>query len=144
LPSSHGKPGQRQGFVQGDVDIQKDESSVSETMGNRPRAPIHARCRYMHFTHYVYTRTNRIGIEMTKAKRIVTTAGNLVRQFSHYSDVALAEPVIVTRNGRPRNVLISVEEYERLKKRNQEAFMAADAPDELVADLKSYLRGKKR
>lgn len=81
---------------------------------------------------------------MAKPKRIVTTAGNLVRQFSHFSDMALADPVIVTRNGRPRNVLISVEEYERLKRRSHESFMAADAPGELVADLKSYLRGKKR
>ena len=38
------------------------------------------------------------------------TAGELVRQFSHYSDLALADPVIVTKNGRPRNVLISVDE----------------------------------
>jgi prevent-host-death family protein len=86
------------------------------------------------------------GVEhMTKLKPVVTTAGNLVRQFSHFSDVALADPVIVTRNGRPRNVLISVEEYERLKRRsNRESFMAKDAPDELVADLKSYLRSKKK
>ena len=49
---------------------------------------------------------------MATTDRVTTTAGDLVRQFSHYSDVALHRPVVVTKNGRPRNVLISVEEYE--------------------------------
>lgn len=71
------------------------------------------------------------------------TAGELVRQFSHYSDLALAEPVIVTKNGRPRNVLISVDEYERLKRRDRQVFLAQDAPPELMEDLRAYLRGEK-
>ena len=66
---------------------------------------------------------------------VTTTAGDLVRQFSHYSDVALGQPVVVTRNGRPRNVLLSVEEYERLKKRDQQAFTAADTPEHFLADI---------
>jgi prevent-host-death family protein len=74
---------------------------------------------------------------MKTAERIVTTAGDLVRQFSHYSDVALGQPVVVTRNGRPRNVLISVEEYERLKKRDQQAFLAADTPEHFLADIEA-------
>lgn len=72
---------------------------------------------------------------MAKTERITTSAGDLVRQFSHYSDLALAQPVVVTKNGRPRNVLISVEEYERLKSRDQQAFLAVDTPEELVADI---------
>ncbi|WP_233560032.1 type II toxin-antitoxin system prevent-host-death family antitoxin [Oleomonas cavernae] len=72
---------------------------------------------------------------MAKTERITTSAGDLVRQFSHYSDLALAQPVVVTKNGRPRNVLISVEEYERLKSRDQQAFLAADTPEEFVADI---------
>ncbi len=72
---------------------------------------------------------------MKPAESFVTTAGDLVRQFSHYSDVALARPVVVTKNGRPRNVLISIEEYERLKKRDQQAFLAADTPEQFVADI---------
>ena len=49
-------------------------------------------------------------MHMPKAKH-TATAGELVRQFSHYSDLALKEPVVVTKNGRPRNILLSVEEY---------------------------------
>jgi prevent-host-death family protein len=68
---------------------------------------------------------------------VSASAGELVRSFSHYSDVALSRPVVVTRNGRPRNVLISVEEYERLKERDQQAFSAADTPERFLADIKS-------
>lgn len=79
---------------------------------------------------------------MTKAKQVKASAGDVVRQFSHYSDVALKRPVIVTKNGRPRNVLISVEEYDRLKNRDQQAFLAADTPEEFIADMKAFLSGK--
>lgn len=72
---------------------------------------------------------------------ITTTAGDLVRQFSHYSDVALGQPVVVTRNGRPRNVLLSVEEYERLKKRDQQAFTASDTPEHFLADIELLAAG---
>ena len=80
---------------------------------------------------------------MPKAKQ-TATAGELVRQFSHYSDLALKEPVVVTKNGRPRNILLSVDEYERLKQYDRQAFLAEDSPPELIEDLKAYLRGKKR
>ncbi len=72
---------------------------------------------------------------MAKADEITTTAGELVRQFSHFSDVALSQPVMVTKNGRPRNVLLSVEEYRRLKRRDQEAFRAEDTPERFLADI---------
>jgi prevent-host-death family protein len=68
---------------------------------------------------------------------VTASAGELVRAFSHYSDVALSRPVVVTRNGRPRNVLISIEEYERLKQRDQLAFRAADTPERFLADIEA-------
>lgn len=81
-------------------------------------------------------------IGMAKAQH-TATAGELVRQFSHYSDLALKEPVVVTKNGRARNVLISVEEYERLKLRDRQVFLAEDAPEEFIADMEAYLRGER-
>jgi prevent-host-death family protein len=72
-----------------------------------------------------------------RKKRITATAGDLVRRFSHYSDVALVEPVVVTKNGRARNVLISVEEYERLRKRDRRAFFAADTPEYFLPGLEA-------
>jgi PHD/YefM family antitoxin component YafN of YafNO toxin-antitoxin module len=80
---------------------------------------------------------------MLKSKK-TATAGELVRQFSYYSDLSLKDPVIVTKNGRPRNVLLSVEEYERLMKRDRRAFLAADTPEEFIPQLEALARGKTR
>ena len=74
---------------------------------------------------------------MAAREGVVTSAGELVREFSHFSDLALAQPVVVTKNGRPRNVLLSVEEYERLKQRDQLAFRASDTPDHFLADIEA-------
>jgi len=57
------------------------------------------------------------------------------REFPRFSDVALSRPVVVTQAGRPRNVLISYREYERLIERDQRAFRAAETPDEFLEQL---------
>jgi prevent-host-death family protein len=78
---------------------------------------------------------------MPAPRKVTTSAAGLVRQFSHYSDVALAQPVVVTKNGRPRNVLLSFDEYERLKSRDQQAFMAAATPERFLRDLRELAKG---
>jgi prevent-host-death family protein len=72
---------------------------------------------------------------MSSSERILTSAAELVREFSHYSEVALSHPVVVTQEGKPRGVLISYDEYQRLVGRDQLAFRAADTPDEFLEDL---------
>jgi PHD/YefM family antitoxin component YafN of YafNO toxin-antitoxin module len=57
--------------------------------------------------------------------------------------VALAKPVVVTKNGRARNVLISVGEYERLKQRDQQAFLAGDTPERFLADIEKLARKRR-
>ena len=74
--------------------------------------------------------------------KYTATAGELVRQFSHYSDMALIEPVVVTRNGRPRNVLLSVREYERLKRRDRVVVKIEDLPEEFIPQLEAIARGE--
>jgi prevent-host-death family protein len=59
----------------------------------------------------------------------VSTA-DLVRNFGVLADKALAEPVTITKNGRDRLVLLSVEEYARLKRRDREAIRPTDLTDE--------------
>ncbi len=46
-------------------------------------------------------------------KRISTV--ELLRSFGAYSDAALMEPIVLTKNGRDRLVLISVKQYEMLQ-----------------------------
>lgn len=78
---------------------------------------------------------------METSRQVTATAGDLVRQFSHYSDLALVQPVVVTRNGRPRNVLLSIEEYERLQQRDQQSFRAADTPEQFLAEIEALATG---
>jgi PHD/YefM family antitoxin component YafN of YafNO toxin-antitoxin module len=46
---------------------------------------------------------------------------------------ALSEAVMITRNGRDRLVLVSAEEYRRLRRRDRQAIKAEDISDELLA-----------
>jgi prevent-host-death family protein len=52
----------------------------------------------------------------------------LLRNFSRLSDKALSEPVIITKNGRDRLVLVSIEEYSMLR----DMTGGASAPDSAV------------
>ncbi|WP_227254478.1 type II toxin-antitoxin system prevent-host-death family antitoxin [Frigoriglobus tundricola] len=59
------------------------------------------------------------------------SSGELQRKIGHIQDLALAQPVTITTNGRDRLVLLSAEEYRRLKRRDRqvmglEDFTAAD------------------
>jgi prevent-host-death family protein len=69
--------------------------------------------------------------------QIVVAARDMVRHFSRYSEIALSRPITVTKNGQPRCMLISIAEYERLKSRDQQAFLAADVPEEFLADIEA-------
>lgn len=57
------------------------------------------------------------------------------KNFGRYQDVALKEPVTVTRNGRDRTVLLSIEEYERLKRRDRRVMSLDDFTDEDIAAI---------
>ena len=46
-------------------------------------------------------------------------AGEVQRHFALWQDRALTRPVAVTSRGRPRIVMLSVEEYERLGRRDR-------------------------
>lgn len=62
-------------------------------------------------------------------------AAEFQRNIGHYQDVALTQPVAVTRNGRERTVMISVEEYRRLKRRDREVLLAEDLADADVTEI---------
>lgn len=56
------------------------------------------------------------------------------RNFGRYQDVALTEPVAITRNGRERVVVLSVDEYQRLKRRDRQVLGLDDLTE---ADLQA-------
>ena len=51
---------------------------------------------------------------------IEVSAAEFRRNIGRYQDLALRQPVAVIRNGRDGTVLISTEEYQRLKRRDRE------------------------
>ena len=55
------------------------------------------------------------------------------KQFGSLADKALIEPLTITRNGRDRLVLLSIEEYERLKRRDRWVVCLADFTDAEMA-----------
>jgi prevent-host-death family protein len=65
------------------------------------------------------------------------TSAEFQKKFDALSDQALTEPVTITRDGRDRLVLLSIEEYERLKRRDRRVVRLEDFTDEemaLIAD----------
>jgi len=54
------------------------------------------------------------------------TAADFQRNIGRYQDIAQRQPVAVTRNGRDSCILIAVEEYQRLKRRDREVVLIED------------------
>jgi prevent-host-death family protein len=67
---------------------------------------------------------------------IRVSAAEFQRNIGRYQDDALREPVVVTRNGRERTVLISTEEYQRLKRYDRQVLGLEDFSDADIALLK--------
>jgi prevent-host-death family protein len=57
---------------------------------------------------------------------ITITSVEFQRHFGRYQDEALKEPVSITRNGRERIVVLSAEEYNRLKRRDRQVMALRD------------------
>jgi prevent-host-death family protein len=60
-------------------------------------------------------------------------AAAVSKNFGAYQDDALREPVIITKNGRPRTVLIAYDDYVRLSKFERRVDLTTDLSDEEIA-----------
>ena len=78
---------------------------------------------------------------MSTAKFKQVTAVDAARRFSEINDTALKEPVVLTRNGRPRTVLLSVETFERFLANERSVFLAKDTPAEFLNQLQALADG---
>jgi prevent-host-death family protein len=61
----------------------------------------------------------------------ISTA-DFIKNFGVLADQALAEPVRITKHGRDRLVMVSAAEYDRLKRRDRQVFLAEELPDEVL------------
>ena len=62
----------------------------------------------------------------------VSTA-DFIKNYGTLADKALQEAVTITKNGRDRLVMISAEEYSRLKRRDRRVVKLEDFTDEEMA-----------
>jgi len=62
----------------------------------------------------------------------VTTA-DFIKNYGRLADKALSEPVTITKNGHDRLVVLAVEEYERLKRRDRRVIRAGELSEEEIA-----------
>ena len=65
----------------------------------------------------------------------VVSAVEFQRNFGMYQDRALVEPVVLTRNGRARLVVLSAEEYHRLRQADRQALPVSALSDAELARI---------
>ena len=63
------------------------------------------------------------------------TISDLQRQIGEIQDLALKEPVSITRNGREKYVFLSSEEYHRLKRRDREVLGVEELSEQDIRDI---------
>ncbi len=61
------------------------------------------------------------------------SSAQFLKNYGTISDKALVEAVTITRNGRDRLVLVSADEYARLKRRDRQALETGDLSREEMA-----------
>ncbi len=67
------------------------------------------------------------------------TATDFQKKIGLYQDMALKEPLAITRNGHEKIVVLSAEEYHRLKRRDREVLRVEDLTTE---DLEAIAAAK--
>ncbi len=64
------------------------------------------------------------------------SAADFQRSPGLYQDMALRGQITITRNGRDRTVLLSAEEYQRLKRRDRRAIAIEELSQRQVAAIR--------
>lgn len=65
------------------------------------------------------------------------SSAEFIKGYGRFSETALREPVTITSHGRERLVLVSVEEYRRLKRNDREALYPWEMPEQELASLEA-------
>lgn len=67
---------------------------------------------------------------MENMANISVPSGEFQKAFGRYREAALREPVTITNHGRDSLVLLSADEYRRLKRRDRVALRVEDLSEE--------------
>lgn len=66
---------------------------------------------------------------------LAVSAKDVAGKFGYYTDEAMLRPVGIQRHGTTRVVMISLNEYERLLRRDRQALLTKDLDDDTVAAI---------
>ena len=66
---------------------------------------------------------------------LTVPAREVASRFGFYTDEAMLRPVGIQRHGTTRIVMLSLEEYERLKRRDRQVIRTEDLDDETLEAL---------
>ncbi len=66
----------------------------------------------------------------------VFTSEQLQRHPAEVQQSALSEPTIITYRGRPRLVMLSIDEFDRMRGRRHTVLQAARFSDDLLAEMR--------
>ena len=65
------------------------------------------------------------------------TAAEISKNFGAYQDAAVRAPVIITKNGRPRTVLMAYEDFVRLSKRDRRVQRTTELSEAEIAAVEA-------
>ncbi|MFG1404254.1 type II toxin-antitoxin system Phd/YefM family antitoxin [Xanthobacter sediminis] len=65
------------------------------------------------------------------------TSAEVSKNFGAYQDAAVREPVVITKNGRPRTVLMAYEDFIRLSKRDRRVQRTAELSEAEIAAVEA-------
>ena len=74
--------------------------------------------------------------KVTDMDAMKVTAAEVGKNFGQFADKALVEPVTITKYGREHLVLLSADEYARLKRRDRHVYRVGEIPDDLVEAIR--------
>jgi prevent-host-death family protein len=63
------------------------------------------------------------------------SSADFLKNYGQLTDKALSEPVTITRNGRDRLVVLSVDEYARLKRRDRRVLGIEEFTEDDIAAI---------
>jgi prevent-host-death family protein len=70
-------------------------------------------------------------------EKVTVSAAEFHRNIGRYQDIALTKPVTITKNGRDRTVLLSADEYNRLKRRDRQVIVAGELSEREVEAIRA-------
>lgn len=74
---------------------------------------------------------------MRASDTVIVSAAEFHRNIGKYQDIALTRPISITKNGRERTVLLSAEEYARLKRRDRRALAAEELTERQIEAIRT-------